>query len=267
MFASGRIDSVDPVAMISRMFVLLYLSVSRISCDAAGLTTFPAHIAEQASAAAFNYAWAATNERMGPQGGVAQNQLAAANAVADMKKKSKGLLSEAIVDEFKWLAFNAGWCAANRRNGVTVGNQALLDQANANEAAMNEHYDNLKSGVLLDEVLVSNLKWMAWRGAWYAANTRDGNLPDDAKKDKAYFDDFSKKIMAEVRLLSIDFDDNAGKVAAQKPLIVADQVLDNLNSSEEQSMAFQITYTEGRTDSWSTTLGFKIGVSEKIEAG
>merc|ERR1719297_169256 len=32
-------------------------------------------------------------------------------------------------------------------------------------------------------------------------------------------------------------------------------------------MAFQITYTEGRTDSWSTTLGFKIGVSEKIEAG
>merc|ERR1719264_2087281 len=102
---------------MNRLCAFLYFGVLTISCDAARLRTLPPEIAEQATTAAINYAWAATNERMGPKGDVAQNQLDAAAAVADMKKKFKGLIDEMAVemavDEFKWMAFNAGWSAAN----------------------------------------------------------------------------------------------------------------------------------------------------------
>lgn len=108
---------------------------------------------------------------------------------------------------------------------------------------------------------------MAWNCAWYAANTRDGNEPDDAKTAETYFYPYSKVIKGEVRLVSINFDDDAGKVYAQKPVVVGDQVLDNSQCGTMESMTFQYTKTEGRTDSWSIFFGFQVGVAEKIKAG
>lgn len=226
----------------------------------------PSDIAAQASSAAFNLAWYATNSRMGPKGDVAQNWLAAQDCIADMKSLGAGLLTDAIVEDFKWLAFNAGWCAANRRHGISVGNQALLDQATQNEATMNEHANNLAATGLLDEALVTNLKWMAWRASWFAANTRDQCCPDDAKTDKTYFDQLSQIIQGEVVLLSVDFDDKAGRVAGQQPAVVGDQVMDNW-SDQQESMTFAYSYTEGKTDSWSNTLGFKIGIKNEFKGG
>jgi len=138
--------------MMSSFCAFLYLGVLTIACDAARLTTLPPEIAEQATTAAINYAWAATNQRMGPQGDVAQNQLNAADAIAFMKMKCKGLMSAATVDEFKWMAFHASWSAADERNGVTTGNQALPDQARTYKAAFMNHSDNLQNSGLLTKL-------------------------------------------------------------------------------------------------------------------
>jgi len=253
--------------MACKCFVVLHVWAVAKSVSAAGLTTLPSDVAAQASTAAFNYAWYATNSRMGPAGDVAKNKLDADDAIAQMKKLGKGLLTDSVVEDFMWLAFNAGWCAANRRHGTTIGNQALLDQADQNEKNMNDHSSNLGKTGVFDDDLVTNLKWMSWRVSWYAANIRDTHFPEDAKTDWTYYDHYSKSISGEVTLLSIDFDDKAGKAAAQKPAVVGDQVLDNSKSGSQESMTFAYSYTQGHTDSWSNTVGFKVSIAEKIKAG
>merc|ERR1719464_876002 len=102
-------------------------------------------------------------------------------------------MSESLVEEFKWLAFNAGWCAANRRAGSNWGAWWLLDQANTNWHNMGEHHQNLVDGGVMDESLIWNLQWMSWRASWYAANTR-GGMDDDAKTDKTYYEHYAKLI-------------------------------------------------------------------------
>merc|ERR1719491_864796 len=81
---------------------------------------------------------------MGPQGDVAQNKLAAEDAITEMKKLGEGLLTDSIVEDFKGLAFYSGWCAANRRYGYRHGNQ-YLDDANQDEKKVDQHYDSLAS--------------------------------------------------------------------------------------------------------------------------
>eukprot|EP00931_Biecheleriopsis_adriatica_P075782 TRINITY_DN49575_c0_g1_i1.p1 TRINITY_DN49575_c0_g1~~TRINITY_DN49575_c0_g1_i1.p1 ORF type:complete len:363 (-),score=55.16 TRINITY_DN49575_c0_g1_i1:94-1182(-) len=247
--------------------VTLHVWVVAKSASTTGLTTLPSDIGAQAAGAAFNYAWYATNSRMGPSGDVAKNKLDAEAAIAEMKKLGKGLLADSVVDDFMWMSFNAGWCAANRRHGTTIGNQPLLDQANQNEKQMNEHASKLQQAGVFDIDLVTNLKWMAWRASWYAANTRDTHFPEQAKTDWTYYVHYSDVIKGEVKLLSIDFDTKAAEAAAQKPLVVGHQVLDNSKSSTQQSMTVSYSYTQGHTDSWSNTVGFKINIAQKIKAG
>merc|ERR1719277_1514734 len=204
---------------------------------------------------------------MGPQGDVAKNQLAAQDAIDEMKKLRQGLMNESLVDEFKWLAFNAGWCAANRRAGKNWDSQILLRQADTNCANMVEHRTNMVNAGVLDEALISNLMWMSWRASWYAANTRAGGLDDDAKTDKAYYEHYAKLIQGEAILLSIEFDANAGHLAGQTPAVVAQQILDNSHSGSTESMTFEYSNTVGHTSSYSNTIGFTVGVAEKIKAG
>merc|ERR1719491_369804 len=196
---------------------------------------------------------------MGPQGDVAQNKLAAEDAITEMKKLGEGLLTDSIVEDFKGLAFHFGWCAANRRYGY-------LDDANQDEKKVDQHYDSLASTGLFDEKLLSNLKLMASHASWYAANTRARHF-EDAKTDKTYFDHFSKIIQGEVTLLSVDFDDKAGKVAGQIPKDVGHLCLDNSDIDIAESTKLLVTYTQGQTHSWSTTLGFRVNIAEKIKAG
>merc|ERR1711976_115879 len=108
---------------------------------------------------------------------------------------------------------------------------------------------------------------MSWNVAWYAANTRIGGMEEDAKTDKANYEQNAKLIHGEVTLLSIDFDASRGTMATHKPAVVAEQALDNSQGGATESMTFSYSYTEGHTDSYSNTLGFKVGVAEDIKAG
>jgi len=253
--------------MIRWTLAPIFLLAAAKSVWADGLTSLPPEIADQAQTAAFNYAWAATNERMGPQGDVAQNQLAAQDAIDKMKKLAKGLLSESLIDEFKWLAFNAGWCAANRRAGHRWGWQGLLDDADTNEGNMEEHHKNMVDAGVLDEYLIWNLHLMSNCSSWYAADTRIGGLDDDAKTQKTYYEHFAELIHGEVALLSIDFDANAGKMSDEEPAVVGQEALDNSQSGSAESMTFAYSYTNGHTYSYSNTIGFKVTVATDIKVG
>jgi len=220
--------------------------------------------------AAFNYAWYATNYRMGPKGDVATNKLAADAAITQMKKLGAGLLPSAVVEDFRGLFVQSGFYAAHTRLGYAHccrTRRALLDEAKKNEINLNTNAAGLSNSGLFDEGLVMNLKGMAIRGAWWAANIRDGCCPDDAKTDKTYFDNYHRMITGEVKLLSISFDSQASKVVSERPASVGHQVLDNSLSNHEQSMTFSYSYTQGHTYSWSNTVGFKVGISEEIAAG
>lgn len=211
----------------------------------------------EAKWAAYNYAWAATNERMGPQSDVAQNKLDAEEHMENMGKRSQGLLSGSDVDHFKWLAFNAGWHAANDRYGYKT--DAAKDRKN-----MDEHRDALFESSVLGSSLVENLYQLCFNAAWYTANERYG-YTDDAKTNRAYFDSYAEKIGGEVVLTKVDFDIDEAKTMGTKPLVVASQTLANAGDVD-QSMSFTYSASEGSTKGWSHTVGFSVGVSTTVGA-
>lgn len=90
---------------------------------------------------------------------------------------------------------SAAWHTAKTRSG---------SDAKKDKTHMEEHYQAVVKIGEVTEELASNLKWMGWDAAWYAANKMIGH-DDDAKRDKAHLEFLFQKICGNVTLVEMNF--------------------------------------------------------------
>lgn len=126
------------------------------------------------------------NERNGTQG-EADAQKVKWNEYGDIfTKKAKGVLSEKLCSDIKYMFWFQGWRTANERAGYS-------DDVASDITKINDYFVSIVASAEITQHLADEIKSMGINIAWYWANTLYG-YDDDAKRDKAKADAAYSKI-------------------------------------------------------------------------
>ena len=186
-----------------------------------------------------------------------------------------------------------------RRQARTVPKCVLVKKGEADAAKIDadQHYDRFQetSEGLLSHNSCENIKWVLWRTAWYAPNTRIGDYGevsetlltnvkkmgwdaawfatntivgyhDDAMRDKANVEQWFAKMKGEITLVAMNFIMGEAKILSEEPKTVAEETLVN-NGDIQQTMPFTFSVSQGKTSSTSHKIAFSYGVKTSFSAG
>lgn len=222
------------------------------------LIKLPQEIAEAAKWFCWNRAWASANSRFGPADRVDGDLHAADQYLEQMQNYADGLLPADVIGNFRELGKYITWAAANER-------AEYWSDRDSNLANANYHQLELSRKGPIGSSLAAELRHMCGYAGWHAANTRAG-YDDTAENDRRRFNQYADDMSGNAKLVSLSFNTSLAQVSAQAPLLVGDLTLNN-PTPELQSMSMTFTKTEGRTRSYSHTVGFAVSISSTVSAG